>query len=291
MILNGFRGLNRRWKWTLAAIVLLYFLPLLSHVLLLFMPGENLLTYFQGKGLAVSEHHLVTTQGRIHYYKLGGDTGQWVLWVHGSPGSAGDVKEQAALSAAHGYRVLLIDRPGYGESSRVESQLLASQAQALIEVRSKEIPNQKCILAAHSYGGAVILKAATLQPHFVQGLLLVSPTLDPELERGNGVKRFLQAYGLSWPIRWMLPSELIQSACEMAVLPSDMEKTLLDLDQVQCPIAEIHGTNDALAPFGNQEFVRKHLRFARRYFLTYKNGDHFIIWKYPTAVQAMLHAL
>lgn len=291
MFRSGFRGLNRRWKWMFAVIGLLYFLPLLSHVLLLFMPTENLSTYFKEKGIAVSEHHITKPQGQIHYYKLGGDTGQWVLWVHGSPGSAADVREQAAMSVSQGFRVLLLDRPGYGGSALSESALLTNQAQALIDILQEEVSGQQCILAAHSYGGAVVLRAASLKHNRVKGLLLVSPTLDPDLERNNGFKRFLQAYGLSWPIRWMLPHELLQSAREMALLPSEMEKTMPDLEQVRCPIAEIHGTNDALAPFGNQAFVRKHLRFARRYFLTYKDGDHFIVWKYPEAVQAMLKKL
>jgi pimeloyl-ACP methyl ester carboxylesterase len=58
--------------------------------------------------------------------------------------------------------------------------------------------------------------------------------------------------------------------------------------KLRCTVSEIHGTEDALAPFGNQAFIRKNLPLSQRYFLTYKHADHFIIWKHPNAVQQLL---
>lgn len=288
MFLRNLKALNRKWKWTIGVLLFLYFLPLLSHMLMWFMPNDNLTQYFKEKGVVASEHVIQTSGGQLHYYKLGPDTGQWVVWVHGSPGSAADVREQAALSAARGFQVILLDRPGYGKSHLFAAESLTTQAQAIFTILDTVATGQTCMLASHSYGGAVVLKAATLQPQRVRKLLLVSPTLDPSLERNNRMKRLAQSYGLSWPIRWMLPKELLQSAREMRMLPGEIEASLPAIRKLRCTVSEIHGTEDALAPFGNQAFIRKNLPLSQRYFLTYKHADHFIIWKHPNAVQQLL---
>lgn len=114
-----------------------------------------------------------------------GSSGPSILFVHGGVqggigGGPVNWKGQRAL-ADKGWKLNLIDRPGFGESpSRGPDDMHADAA--LIAERLGESSH----LVAHSFGGAEALLAAALRPEAVRSLVLVEPALqmmlstDPE---------------------------------------------------------------------------------------------------------------
>lgn len=105
-----------------------------------------------------------------------GDNGPSILFVHGGVqggigGGPVNWKGQFPL-ADMGWRLKLIDRPGFGESpSRGPDDMLADAA--LIA----QWLGQSSHLIGHSFGGAEALLAAAQRPEAVRSLILVEPAL------------------------------------------------------------------------------------------------------------------
>jgi pimeloyl-ACP methyl ester carboxylesterase len=99
-----------------------------------------------------------------------GDAGQPALLVHGSFGWGEETwREQRPL--AKGYRLLVVDRRGFGNSpepdERVDFERDADDVTALLD--------ESMHLVGHSYGGVVSLLAAARVPERVRSLCVIEP--------------------------------------------------------------------------------------------------------------------
>ncbi len=109
-----------------------------------------------------------------------GDAGLTVLMVHGGVqggigGGPANWEGQRPL-ADRGWRLRLLDRPGFGRSPSRGPDDMAADA-LLIADRFGE----GCHLIGHSFGGAEVLLAAAHRPKAVRSLILVEPALQPML--------------------------------------------------------------------------------------------------------------
>jgi pimeloyl-ACP methyl ester carboxylesterase len=111
---------------------------------------------------------------RIHYLERG--TGPTLLLIHGLGASMRVFTHSLLERLAGEFRVVLMERPGSGESTRapracarVRSQ--AATVSAFIDALGLERP----LLVGHSLGGAVALAVALEHPEQVGGLALVAP--------------------------------------------------------------------------------------------------------------------
>lgn len=115
-----------------------------------------------------------TRLGRVAYRDVGKGDGKPLLFVHGFGGDKDNWLFNAG-AAAGARRVIAVDLPGHGESTRaVETADLTSLAGCLIDV----LDGMGCEAAhvvGHSMGGAVALKLAALAPGRVASLALAAP--------------------------------------------------------------------------------------------------------------------
>ena len=116
-----------------------------------------------------------------------GDAGPRVLLLHGGVqgglgGGPATLREQKSL-AEHGYRLLVPDRPGFGQSpSRGPDDMEADAAWAATFLSGG------AHLIGHSFGGAVALLAASRQPSATRSLILIEPALIPLLPRSKAMR-------------------------------------------------------------------------------------------------------
>ncbi len=111
---------------------------------------------------------------RIHYLERG--SGPALLLIHGLGGSMRTFTHSVLDCLAGEFRVVVMERPGSGESTRAQraGARLWTQAEtvsAFISALGLERP----VLVGHSLGGAVALAVALEHPEQVGGLALVSP--------------------------------------------------------------------------------------------------------------------
>ncbi len=97
-----------------------------------------------------------------------------MLFIHGL-GSAGPVWWRIADAlAAAGYPSTAPDLRGHGESPRAEDYSLGGYAADIVSSH----PGTWDLVVGHSLGGAVAVTAATLDPGFAAGYLLIDPAID-----------------------------------------------------------------------------------------------------------------
>ena len=147
--------------------------------------------------------------GRLHWMETG--EGPPVVMIHGLAGNLHNFTYALAERvAAAGYRVLIVDRPGCGWSTRDsdEQARIPEQARMIAALLERE-GIEKPLLVGHSLGGAVALALAVNHPERVGGLALVSALVKaPEapadafagLDIANPVMRRLVAHTLAVPM-------------------------------------------------------------------------------------------
>lgn len=110
----------------------------------------------------------------IHYTDSG--KGQPIVMIHGLTGQLNHFAYVLGEGLAKKYRVVLIDRPGSGYSTRTPgaSASLANQAAVIMKV-VRALDLKKPLLVGHSLGGALSLAAAIDHPDDIGALALIAP--------------------------------------------------------------------------------------------------------------------
>ena len=111
---------------------------------------------------------------RLHYVERG--EGPPLVMLHGLGSMVDELVLSPAFALAAGrYRVIAVDRPGYGHSARPRGRWWGPQAQAaLIHRLLGELGIERPIVLGHSFGAIVALALALAHPSAVRGLVLAS---------------------------------------------------------------------------------------------------------------------
>lgn len=204
------------------------------------------------------------------------DSTNWhLVFLHGSPSS---------LSAWQGYlmdsllrtkvNIHAIDRPGYGYSNFGKSMPSINKQSVLISNLINHNKWSNVIVAGSSYGGPIAARLAVLNPH-VKGVLMISPAIDPSIEKKVWASRLTQ-----WKLtRWTTPRSYRVAGDEKTVHASELSKLENDWKKVTQPVYHIHGDADDLVPYENVSFTKN--QFINHTIITIPNKGHEIAWKHP----------
>ena len=251
--------------------------------------------------------------GRVRY--LAGGSGPPILLVHGLGGAAANWNRIAA-SLAVGHRVVVPDLPGHGRSEPLTgAATLDPFAEAVIAVAEAEdaVPAP---WIGHSLGGLVALRAATLRPDAVTGVVLaaaagissagragrVTVTLIGVTKPGRVVGRRRNAVarsriGRTLAFGWWgvadpagLDADTAESFLVGQTLHTDTRtagKALVasdprqDLHRVACPCLCLWGANDNWVPLADGVEYARRLRAPIR---TIADCGHLLIGERPDVV-------
>ena len=116
---------------------------------------------------------------RFHYVDEG--KGPPLVMIHGLMGSSRNLTYALSGQLRERFRVITLDRPGSGYSSRGAHTAADLPAQARqIAAFIKTLDLDKPLVLGHSLGGAIALALALDHPHAVSGLVLVAPLTHPQ---------------------------------------------------------------------------------------------------------------
>jgi pimeloyl-ACP methyl ester carboxylesterase len=129
----------------------------------------------------------VEVQGvRLHVVALGLARGApgadpAVVLIHGASGNLEDMRLALGEKLASSHRVILIDRPGHGWSSRPQSDDYASPARQaeLVAAAFEQLGVRQAVLIGHSWGGAFATAYALAFPERTAGLILLAAVTHP----------------------------------------------------------------------------------------------------------------
>jgi pimeloyl-ACP methyl ester carboxylesterase len=141
---------------------------------------------------------------RLHYVDRG--SGPSVVLLHGNPGFVEDYLLTVVPDLAASFRVVAIDRPGHGYSSRSAGSGMPMERQTtIVHTAVVELGLARPILVGHSWSGSIVLRYALEYPDEVSGVVLLGAMTHPVPAGSPGRARlFTSRIG---PIaRWLVSS-------------------------------------------------------------------------------------
>jgi pimeloyl-ACP methyl ester carboxylesterase len=166
---------------------------------------------------------------RIHYVDRG--EGPPIVFVHGLSGQMRNFAWLPIDELARHHRVILIDRPGTGYSTRGTHSPANVYAQAETVVRFfKTLGLEKPVLVGHSLGGAIALAVALNHPRAVSRLALIAPLTHAQTEVPKAFRalvirsafaRRLVARTLATPIGLATSSTVLKQVFAPEAVPPD----------------------------------------------------------------------
>ncbi|BDD04719.1 alpha/beta fold hydrolase [Aureibacter tunicatorum] len=226
---------------------------------------------------------------KLQVYSNHKSSGKPILFfIHGSPGSWQAFKgylQDEELS--RDYWMFSVNRLGYGGSEtkhslhiQLQSSIIMSFIRSIIEGGNDRL----FLLVGHSYGGGVSMDVFQKSQDIINGLLLIAPTLAPELQR----VKFYNKFAKLRVVNKLLPSNLKMSNKEMYNIYDDLLEVERSYPKVNNPVWLIHGTRDKIVSFGTVEYLRHQLSHDILKIIVIEKGDHFIPWKKKSFVKQVL---
>lgn len=154
----------------------------------------------------------------IHYVDRG--RGPTIVLVHGLGGQLANFSYALLDRLSDEFRVILVDRPGSGYSTRPRgaSARLRAQGDTIAEFM-RALGLERPLLVGHSLGGAVALAVALDHPERISGLALIAPLTHPEETappsfRGLAIRSDLLRKLAAWTIA--IPTSILRGPEVMA---------------------------------------------------------------------------
>lgn len=215
-------------------------------------------------------------EGVIALAKAGMGTEATVVLVHGSPGSWDNfshilMREELTRK----YTLLAVDRPGFGRSlPKGPERSIEEQARRIHNAVAASGVKLPAVWLGHSLGGPVVARIAVDYPESVSGLVLVAPSIDPDLE-----KRKWFNWAAKFPlVKWGLSREWRNSNEEIFPLRGELEVLAKRLGEIQAPTVVVQGDKDSLVPPENAAYVKERFSGAKVTVRMLEGVDHFIPW-------------
>lgn len=119
---------------------------------------------------------------RIHYTTIepNGAAAGTVVLIHGASGNEADMRLPLGdRLAGRGYRVVSIDRPGHGWSTRENGAATPDVQARQVRQALEKVGVNRAVVAGHSLAGAMTLQLALDHADLVEGVVLIAPVTHP----------------------------------------------------------------------------------------------------------------
>ena len=117
----------------------------------------------------------------LHVVDIGPrDAGLPIVMLHGASSNLEAMRRPLGDMLAGNHRVILIDRPGHGWSTRARRQDSTPQIQArMIDEALGKLGIDRAVFVVHSWSGALGARIALDHPSRVAGLVMLAPVTHP----------------------------------------------------------------------------------------------------------------
>ena len=265
---------------------LVFYIVMCQSCMTMRYSSKETISFFEASNTVFQDKNVLIDGHKMHYVETGNAQNPNLIFVHGSPGSWNAFKEYLQdTTLLKKYRMIAIDRPGFGYSDFGEAQNLDVQSQ-IIGSFIKQIDNkQPVILVGHSYGGPLVAKLAADHPLWYKHVVILAGSLDPKAENPEKWRRVIK----SVPLRYLVPGALRPSNDELWWLKKDLFSLAPELKKITSAVTIIHGTKDALVPFSNVAFMKKSFVAVKSIdSIVIDGANHFIPWSHYEIVRNAL---
>lgn len=232
---------------------------------------------FKSKHVPLKIHDTVIDNRHIHYAVSGNDSLPTLVFIHGSPGSWFHYMKFMYDSALQQkFRIVSIDRPGFGFSDFGKAMHLQDQCKLIMPVLEKLKTDRPLYLCGHSMGGPVTVELASMRPGLFKTIVLVAAALDPKQEKKETWRHIMK----NKPLYWLLPGAFGPSNTELLYLKEDLKPMANSFKNISCNVVFVHGDKDTWVPIENIAYGKNLMVNAASITTdTLRGADHQIPWK------------
>ncbi len=231
---------------------------------------------FDKANIPITFKDFAVSGSTIHYAEV--NTGliskPTLFFIHGSPASwhcYDNYMQDTDLVKK--YRIISIDRPGFGFSDFGVATTVTLQAQLVGTLVSSLQNGQPFYVIGHSLGGPVAVKVAAAHPTEVNGLVILAGAVSPGGEHEEIWRRLLM------PVSFAMPTALQTCNKEIWWFKQDVKTIPVDLQAIKCPVFIFQGLADNMVPPENGYFAQQNLTAASSVKLhVYESVHHDIPW-------------
>lgn len=277
------RSYRKAWKWLWAPIAIFAFILLMDSCIQFRMSRSEIDTYFKDKETKGTLKQYTVGKRTLNYLVAGDTNKPLIVFVHGSPGSlSAFIDFMADSTLLKRAQLITVDRPGFGASNFGYAEPSLQKQASLLKPMLEEYKNDRpIILVGHSLGGPLIARMAMDYPELVDGLIMVAPSIAPELEPYEWFRAPLATPFL----KWLLPRSIRASNDEIYKLKPELEEMLPLWKEIQTPTIVIQGCRDSLVDPQNADFAKRMLVNAPVQIELIEDMDHFVPWTNPELIR------
>ncbi len=245
----------------LLALLLFAWVPIVPGCATFRISDKKATEKFKSAGVQLHLNNKSVNGHNLHYAKTGDDSLPTILFVHGTPGSWSAFENYLVDSTLRKkYRLISIDRPGFGHSNFGHAMNLSQQS-VIISAVLKELENgQPLFLVGHSLGGPMICRLAIDNPGKIAALVILAGSQDPGAEKPEIWRPVIFKTALNY----LIPGSWRPSNEELWYLKKDLEALKPELSKITCLVYLLHGTKDILVPFSNVAYTDRMLTGASK---------------------------
>lgn len=266
--------------------LLLFYILICQSCMTMRINSSKTKVFFETAKITYIDSTVIVGKNQIHYIETGVKTNPTLFFVHGSPGSWDAYKEYLKDTLLlKKYRMIAIDRPGFGYSNFGNAENLFEQSSVIEQFISKIRNGKNIYLVGHSYGGPIIVKMAVDKPNMFKGIVILAGSIDPDAETPEKWRKIFKAK----PIRYIVPGALRPANDELIWLKEDLKIMKPSLNKITTNVVVIHGTQDPLVPYSNVAFIEKEFINAKSMeVISIKDANHFIPWEHFKTIRDKL---
>lgn len=230
---------------------------------------------------------LVDVDGvRLHVMEAGPEDAPPLLVLHGASGNLRDWTSSIFQDLAKTWRVIVVDRPGYGHSAPVTDGWKLVPQVRVLRAMMHQLGHRRYVLFGHSYSVALVMRWALEHPGEVAGLIAMSGAM----QSWDGALGWRYRFGgrsvLGWIVSQMVPMiaspSLLLTELEEVFAPQSVPEGYVDrggvplalrpatfalnlramdalywqtqeciaqTDEIICPTEVVHGAADVIVPY------------------------------------------
>jgi pimeloyl-ACP methyl ester carboxylesterase len=275
---------SKKWRtWIVSLLIFPGSMLLMDSCMQFRMSSSEIEAYFKDKERKGKLHRYESGKRVMNYLEVGDSTLPLVVFVHGSPGSlSAFIDFMADSSLLSNAELISVDRAGFGASNFGYAEPSLEKQGALLRPILELHKNQRpIILVGHSLGGPLIARMAMDYPNLIDGLILVAPSIDPELEPNEWFRGPLATPFL----KWILPRSIRASNDEIYHLKPELEAMVPLWPKITASTIVIQGNKDTLVPKENADFAKKMMVNAPVKLVTVDDMNHFVPWTHPYLIK------
>jgi len=267
-------------------IILFAWLVFAQSCMKFHISDEEATKQFTAAGVPLHTENVEVDGFNMHYVQTGNDSFPTLLFVHGSPGSwdafSQYLRDKDLLAK---YRMISIDRPGFGDSEFGKAKDLADQSKLISPLLTFFNNKKPVYIIGHSLGGPMAVRLVADNPGYFSGMILLAGSVDPAEEKPEKWRPVLY----KTPFRFLVPGAFRPSNEELWYLKKDLVLLKKDFSKITCPVWIVHGDKDDMVPVGNAAYSKQMLVNAKKVETKILTGaNHFIPWQHYAEIKEVL---